>query len=570
MSALLTCLFILFFSTAYGQATELQLSADSVAGLPGTEVVVPIRVKGFDKVITGQGTISFDPKVVTLVKVEQYGLPGLNAFNFGTTNSEKGELLFSWDDALLEGVTLAENAVIFAIRFKVAGDYGSSSRINFLNSPAQLEFSNHEFRKSSVALKAGKVQVPAYVISTGAITPSTFCAGNKVAVPFTAQGAFATGNTFTAQLSDANGSFVNATSLGGNSTSPILATLPATVPGGTGYRIRVVSTAPVVEGSDNGSNLTINAVPSAPSVSAGSSCGPGSVTLTASGAPANASYRWYPDALSSDPIPDQTGGAFTTPVLSTTTTYYVTIVSQQGCESSRVPVQATVYDLKAITAGADEEVCLPYAPFQLKGASPAGGSWTGKGVTTSGLFDPVAAGVGIHTLTYTFTCQNGSKGEDTKQIRVIDVHGKPTIQKIGTDSLAVDMTGAVYEWEANGTILISDLNGIKIKEPGFYRVRVLDGPCTSEFSDLFSVSFFSDFNVYPNPSNGVITLDGPTLTETVEIELVNSIGKKMYHETLSSFTGKAQFSLRHLSPDLYFMTIRTSNVKKVFKLVFLR
>jgi sugar lactone lactonase YvrE len=98
-------------------------------------------------------------------------------------------------------------------------------------------------------------------ITTGALAAASYAEGASVAVPFTAGGAFGTGNTFTAQLSDAAGSFATPTSIGtlaATTTGTISATLPAILAYGTGYRVRVVGSAPATIGTNNGTNLTIN------------------------------------------------------------------------------------------------------------------------------------------------------------------------------------------------------------------------------------------------------------------------------------------------------------------------
>jgi hypothetical protein len=103
------------------------------------------------------------------------------------------------------------------------------------------------------------------IILTDTTITGPFCAGATINVPFTLIGSytgFASGNVFTAQLSDASGSFaspVNIGTLNGTSAGTIIAHIPASTPAGTGYRIRVVSSAPVVIGLDNGHNITINA-----------------------------------------------------------------------------------------------------------------------------------------------------------------------------------------------------------------------------------------------------------------------------------------------------------------------
>jgi predicted outer membrane repeat protein len=90
----------------------------------------------------------------------------------------------------------------------------------------------------------------------------TYCSGSAVNVPFTNSITANAGNVYTAQLSDANGSFASGTAIIGtlNSTSTsgtIAATLPAGAGSGTGYRIRVISSSPSDTGGDNAVNIAI-------------------------------------------------------------------------------------------------------------------------------------------------------------------------------------------------------------------------------------------------------------------------------------------------------------------------
>jgi len=81
-----------------------------------------------------------------------------------------------------------------------------------------------------------------------------------------------------------------------------------------------------------------------PSVSTVYLCGPGSATLTATGASTGQIYRWYESDTSCAPI--ASGASFTTPVLSQSHTYYVTI-EQSGFESYRVAAPVVISQLPA-------------------------------------------------------------------------------------------------------------------------------------------------------------------------------------------------------------------------------
>lgn len=104
-------------------------------------------------------------------------------------------------------------------------------------------------------------------INTVVIDPDQVCSRAPVAARsyYTATGHFETDNKFTAQLSNASGSFENAVNIGTISSNAdhgkINVTIPAGTPSGTGYHIRVVSTHPAVIGSDNEVGLSINPPP---------------------------------------------------------------------------------------------------------------------------------------------------------------------------------------------------------------------------------------------------------------------------------------------------------------------
>ncbi len=94
---------------------------------------------------------------------------------------------------------------------------------------------------------------------TGTISPLSYCVNTTVSVPFTAEGSFTPGNVFYAQISDATGSFSSAVNIGSVSSitsGTINATIPLSIPSGSAYRIRVISSTPFIITDDNGGNIT--------------------------------------------------------------------------------------------------------------------------------------------------------------------------------------------------------------------------------------------------------------------------------------------------------------------------
>ena len=101
-------------------------------------------------------------------------------------------------------------------------------------------------------------------ITTGTITPLSYCQGTGITIPYTANGTYTAGNLFTAQLSDASGSFAAPTSIGtvaSITSGTIAATIPSNTTVGTGYLVRVVSSTPVTVGAASAVPLSVSEAP---------------------------------------------------------------------------------------------------------------------------------------------------------------------------------------------------------------------------------------------------------------------------------------------------------------------
>jgi gliding motility-associated-like protein len=153
--------------------------------------------------------------------------------------------------------------------------------------------------------------VVAGVTTGGASDPTTFvcplpsplCAGQTLSIPFNAAGNWGPGNTFTAQLSNAAGSFATPTAIGtltlsGNNLTgnSINGTIPSGTPNGTGYRIRVVGSAPsggTQTNNDNGENIEVQALPALNAIAGPASVCSGGLasTYTVASRP-GVSYAW--------------------------------------------------------------------------------------------------------------------------------------------------------------------------------------------------------------------------------------------------------------------------------------
>lgn len=166
----------------------------------------------------------------------------------------------------------------------------------------------------------------------------TFCLGSTIVVNFTANGnTFGTFNSFTAELSDENGSFaapitIGSVSLTGSVNDSFIYTLvPGGLPTGTEYRIRVVSSDPNIIGSDNGAGISISST-TAPPIPTVTSNGPtafcfGSATTFLSSSRPDGNL-WFPGGVNTNPFIGVVSGGC----------YYTQVTAQNGCTTTSQPV----------------------------------------------------------------------------------------------------------------------------------------------------------------------------------------------------------------------------------------
>jgi Tol biopolymer transport system component len=110
----------------------------------------------------------------------------------------------------------------------------------------------------------------------------------------------------------------------------------------------------------------------------------------------------------------------------------------------------------AAEAGLDEATCLAAPAFTLNGGTPSGGTWSGPGIVnaSTGSFDPTTAGLGTHTVIYSYSDGSGCTTSDSK---VVTVRAGATISQSPTSldlcegepsSLSVTAAGATsYQWK---------------------------------------------------------------------------------------------------------------------------
>jgi len=133
-----------FIAAPVGTANGLRFAAGTSSGPQFSQVLVPIQVDLFTRILTFQFSLHWDPTVATYVDVEQFGLPGLGAASFGTALTSSGTLTVSWDDPTGSGQSLGDGASLFAIRLNMIGNAGAASSVTIDGTPTTLQVANSD------------------------------------------------------------------------------------------------------------------------------------------------------------------------------------------------------------------------------------------------------------------------------------------------------------------------------------------------------------------------------------------------------------------------------------------
>ncbi|MGI4875287.1 MAG: FG-GAP-like repeat-containing protein [Janthinobacterium lividum] len=295
---------------------------------------------------------------------------------------------------------------------------------------------------SSVAPGSGAVGTSVTVTGTGFVAGSTSVTLNGMAVSGVVVGAGGTTLTFVVLPGATSGA------------------VAATTPGGT-----VTSST----------SFCVLYTPAAPGISR---CGPGTLTLTASGAPTGGTYAWYNAATGGVAL--ATGASYPTGALTATTTYYVGISTGSGssaCEGGRIPVTATIEAVPTvgITASGATTLC-PGGSVTLSATGASTYLWS-TGATTASILVSTA---GSYSVVGTSTAGGCTA---TSAAVAVTMGTAPTATIMASGPLAlcpgssVVLTagvGSSYLWSNGATT-----PAITVSQAGSYTVTVGNGTCSA-------------------------------------------------------------------------------------------
>ena len=338
-----------------------------------------------------------------------------------------------------------------------------------------FDISNTNFTITAPAAVATSLQ-------TNSLASASLCPGSTASIVFTGNGTFNAGNVFTVQLSNGSGSFSSPVTIGTlTATSPaaITVTIPLGTVSDTAYRIRVISSNPALIGANNGSNLTITALPAAAAAITGSV----SVCQTQTGVvytvPAVANAAYYQWTLPS-------GATFgTTTYTNSISVNYsavaingnVTVAGRNACgtgASSSLPVTVNTIAPAAGVITGTASVCagtsgVTYSITPLSGVT--GYSWSlpsGATIVSGNNTNSITVNFGTSASSGTISVAGvnscGSGTASSLFVSVLPIPAAPTISAGGSTNICpsgsvnlsyTGTSGYDYQWRRNG----ADISG---------------------------------------------------------------------------------------------------------------
>jgi len=141
----------------------------------------------------------------------------------------------------------------------------------------------------------------------------------------------------------------------------------------------------------------------------------------------------------------------------TTGSWDVTLTVSDGTNENTIEMAdyITINANPEVTLDAFDTACLNWPAFELTGGMPAGGEYSGTGVS-NGMFDPATAGVGSHEITYTYTDENDC---ENSAVQTLVVDGCTSISE------TVAGTISIYPNPAKDVVNINSeyrINNVKI------------------------------------------------------------------------------------------------------------
>ncbi|MEZ0542568.1 hypothetical protein [Fibrella arboris] len=421
------------------------------------------------------------------------------------------------------------------------------------------------------------------IVQAGGLSTTALCAGTTLPVSYTLLNVQP--SRVVVRLSDASGDFTNGTDIAAGTTSPLLATVPASVSSGTGYRLRLdvpdFSISQLISGSLTITNLSLSQASildrrqltdarlADVRYVSGYVC-PGDSALLRAYLPnqpnnLTATYRWAIDG--------QTISGQTTASLATGQTGTYSFTASVGSCTTTSANNLLLIAIDAPTVSVLSPINTDDGPICPGTSVPLGTSYLGQravyqwlrnGEAVSGGTTPVfsATATGSYAYRLTFSSSGGATCAASAPATYLTVNQTilpPTIAvagdvaptTCGTASLTLYATsqpdGTTYQWLREGRVIAGQTSSLAtVSQGGTYRLQVQRGTCTA-VSDPITVTANSQL------SNGLYYYGSTTLCtgESLVLYAKNTSHALQWTKNNVPITGATGFSYLVDTPGSY-------------------
>ncbi|MDX1652714.1 MAG: FG-GAP-like repeat-containing protein [Brumimicrobium sp.] len=291
--------------------------------------------------------------------------------------------------------------------------------------------------------------------------------------------------------------------------------------------------------------------------------------------------NWYSDAAGTNLI--GTGSPFSPTAGPGTYDYYVAAENPNGCRSLLDTVVVIVNDNPTASINTATSVTALDCFGDTDGMLNVDVTLNGTATSSTYVWDDAATtttqnltGVGAGTYTITVTDNNGCTATASATVSeptALTGSATTTAETNGNDgSIDLTPTGGTspytYAWTGPNGFTSTDQNPTGL-EGGTYEVTITDNNGCTFVLQVTVDSFVGltnnesiDFTVYPNPSNGVFTIE--TASAGV-VEIININGKIIYSATTEN--GKTKVNVPGLAHGVYTLHLVSGNNSQFKKLV---
>jgi len=334
------------------------------------------------------------------------------------------------------------------------------------------------------------------------------------------------------------------------------------------YSVTLQATNAIGPGTLTKTNYIVINKPAGPAGTGATVCNPSSATLSATG---SGTIKWYNSLASSTAL--YTGNPYTTPVLSSTTTYYaednVTGAVTHGARADSASGSGAYYT----SAYVHYEVFDVYVPLVLQTVKIyANAAQTGKvitlqnsaGTTLASATVNLVSGINTVTLNFTLPVDTGlrlvgplSPGWYRNKAGItypITTPGKFSVTRSSAGAPASNpYYYYFYDWVVKESDCISTRTAVTATVVSCTGTEEMEG---------------TQMLVSPNPVNNVLNIDFSKLNAaSVQIEIFDVLGQRVYNQTLENPAANFRKSLdvSNWLNGIYFIRINTVQVQKTYK-----